>query len=120
MEGIDLKVEWDKFQLQTYWFNAAKHSEDNCQICQVAKWTPIGKKNINPNWKPKVASNGEKESTPSKKKIPKKFVLVASRKLVRESLITAHPIVQRKIFLTWLHSSQLPDRSRYYRRALRT
>ena len=72
MEGIDPKAEWDKFQLQTYRFNAAKHSEDNCQICQVAKWTPIGKKQINPNWKPKVASNGEKESTLSKKKIPKK------------------------------------------------
>ena len=70
---IDPKVEWDKFQLQTYRFNAAKDREDNCQICQVAKWTPIGKKNINLSWKPKVLSKGKMESTPSKKKIPKKI-----------------------------------------------
>ena len=73
MGCLDPKAEWDKFHLKTYRFNAEKHSTDNCQICQVAKWTPIGKKNISPNMKPNVAMKGEKVLTPSKNKIQKKL-----------------------------------------------
>ena len=47
------KVKWDNFQLKGDRYDPSKHDATTCQICIVAKWTPIGKAKISPTAKPR-------------------------------------------------------------------
>ena len=52
-------------------FDPAKHDVGSCQICNVAKWTPIGKHRVIPIFKPKVLGKGELPTLPGKRIIDK-------------------------------------------------
>ena len=54
-------------------FDEGQHSVDNCQICQVAKYTPISRKKISRLEKPRVAPDGGPIVTTLKKSSPRKI-----------------------------------------------
>ena len=68
------REKWDKFQLSTERYDLNKHDPDKCQICQVAKWTPVGKTKGNYG-KPRVMSTDVSQITPKKKIISKKICI---------------------------------------------
>ena len=57
------KSKWDEFKLNTKRFDPKLHDVSNCDICTVAKWTPIGKKNCSPNMKLKLYPKDEANDT---------------------------------------------------------
>ena len=69
------RLKWDQFQLRFDRYDESKHNAETCQICIVAKWSPVGKKNVSPNSKPKVLNKGETESPPAKKIEEKKVCI---------------------------------------------
>ena len=71
----DPKIKWDKFKLKSECFDPAKHDVGSCQICNVAKWTPIGKHRVSPLFKPKVLGKGELPTLPGKRIIDKKMCI---------------------------------------------
>ena len=66
-------MKWNQFELGKKRFDEDQHSVDNCQICQVAKYTPIGKKKISRLEKPRVAPDGGPIVTTLKKSSPRKI-----------------------------------------------
>ena len=69
------KVKWNKFELDRSRFDESQHSIDSCQVCQVAKYTPIGKKKISSFEKPRFAPDGGPIVTTLKRSSPKKICL---------------------------------------------
>ena len=67
------KLKWDKFELQNERFDPNKHSADTCTICQVAKYTPVGRKNVSKLAKPKLVPKGEPIVNPKERKNTKKI-----------------------------------------------
>ena len=67
------KLKWNQFELENRRFDESQHSADSCQICQVAKYTPIGKKKISSFEKPRLASDGGPIVSPLKRSSPKKI-----------------------------------------------
>jgi hypothetical protein len=73
-------VKWDNFQLNGERFDPSKHDSTTCQICIVAKWTPIGKAKISPTAKPRVVPKGEIHPTPPKTVYEKKICIKCKQK----------------------------------------
>ena len=69
------KVKWDQFELMGDRFDPAKHDATSCQICLVAKWSPVGKPKTSPNAKPKVVPKGKVPPAPTKKEPEKKICI---------------------------------------------
>ena len=69
------KSKWDEFKLNTKRFDPKLHDVSNCDICTVAKWTPIGKKNCSPNMKIKLYPKDEADNTVCKKSTSKQFCI---------------------------------------------
>ena len=45
----DPRIRWDQYELEHGRFNEREHSEDNCSICELAKWNPVGEPDLNAN-----------------------------------------------------------------------
>ena len=56
---------WDVFELEHGRFNEREHNADNCQICELAKWNPVGEKEMNADKRYLMQS---KEPVPPEKK----------------------------------------------------
>ena len=72
----DPRLKWDKFKLKVGRYDEKKHNLEDCQICTVARWSPMGKKKNNT---PKVLSKGESEPPTPKKKEEKKICFVCKQ-----------------------------------------
>ena len=53
------KLLWDKFELSKERFDPSTHSDQTCTLCQVAKYSPVGKKKVSKFAKPRLALEGE-------------------------------------------------------------
>ena len=49
------KLVWDKFELPKERFDPSTHSDQTCTLCQVAKFSPVGKKKVSSFAKPNLA-----------------------------------------------------------------
>ena len=45
----DPRERWDEFELEHGRFNEREHTADNCRICELVKWNPVGEPEINAN-----------------------------------------------------------------------
>ena len=61
------KLLWDKFELQNERFDPSQHSALTCNICQVAKYTPVGQKKIGTFEKPKLVPKGDSMVNPKQR-----------------------------------------------------
>ena len=71
----DPREKWNKFHLSQDEYNPESHDQQSCSICKIAKWTPIGKKDILRKGKPWLVSDGIAEPSIPKKLPPKKICI---------------------------------------------
>ena len=95
----DLREKWNKFHLSQDEYNPESHDQQSCSICKIAKWTPIGKKDIQRKGKPRLVSDGVAEPTIPKNYLRRKFASNAKKKLAMVFRTTVPLLLLREILL---------------------